>query len=612
MNSVLSSNRNPFARSFAGSATLVTALVLGFFLYAWSERRIDEINAQRQHSLALMVELGQSSEDLTWLARSFVVTGEPRYRELYERIIAMRDGLAPRPVHFYGFVWDLMGPDGQLRLGEEGEAVPLLALMRRAGFTAQELSGLETAKHRSDALAEVERQAMAAARGGAIAALFDQAYLEAKMDIMRPIHAGFVSVDERTGAAVRRAEYVALVLLVAEILVGLLCLDMLRRIYGAMRGIMGGHLQDIYANIVRIGQGDFATPITVEKGREDSILGRLATIREELAAADHDRRQTHAALEESLARLRKISQRLPGVVYVFMLKPDGSMSMPYASDAVRDIFGLDPEQMRHDARIVLDFVPAEEHEPLLRSIDDSARELTPWRHEFRIMRRDGEMRWLYGNSMPEREPDGTTLWYGFITDITERKLLEDDRKRAEEEREELVNRLAFFDSLTQLPNRRLLMDRLGHALYASDRSGRHGAVCFLDLDRFKELNDSQGHETGDRLLQQVAARLQSSIRQGDTVARLGGDEFVLVLEALSGDAEEAATQALQIADKVLDALRQPYRLGELEWRCSASLGFTLFHGHADSEENLLKQADSAMYVAKRSGRDRVRRFAPAA
>lgn len=170
-----------------------------------------------------------------------------------------------------------------------------------------------------------------------------------------------------------------------------------------------------------------------------------------------------------------------------------------------------------------------------------------------------------------------------------------------------IERLAFYDSLTNLPNRRLLLDRLDHALTASARNGGQGALLFIDLDNFKLLNDTHGHDMGDLLLQQVATRLLSCIRKNDTVARLGGDEFVVMLENLSKIELEAAKWTKAIANKILSTLNKPYFLGDKSHYSTPSIGVTLF-GHRQSMEELLKHADIAMYDAKASGRNTVRFF----
>jgi diguanylate cyclase (GGDEF)-like protein len=187
-----------------------------------------------------------------------------------------------------------------------------------------------------------------------------------------------------------------------------------------------------------------------------------------------------------------------------------------------------------------------------------------------------------------------------LSDITE-------RKRAEDE----IHRLAFYDPLTQLPNRRLLQDRLGQALAGGQRSRHYGALLFLDLDNFKTLNDTRGHEAGDRLLIETAQRIQASLRAGDTVARLGGDEFLVILEDLSAEIHDAAVQTREVGEKIREALAEPYLLAGREFHCAASLGVTLFFGEEESVETLLKQADLAMYKAKEAGRNTLRFFDPA-
>ena len=186
-----------------------------------------------------------------------------------------------------------------------------------------------------------------------------------------------------------------------------------------------------------------------------------------------------------------------------------------------------------------------------------------------------------------------------VQDISERK-----------QAEYIIENLAFYDSLTQLPNRQLLHDRLKKALTTSARNGKDGALLFLDLDNFKILNDSHGHDAGDSLLRLVAKRLTHCLHAEDTVARLGGDEFVVLVEGLSDQDETAATQVEIIGEKILTTLKQPYQLQEKEYQSSASIGVVLFKGHDQTLEELLKRADIAMYQAKKAGRNTLRFFDP--
>jgi diguanylate cyclase (GGDEF)-like protein/PAS domain S-box-containing protein len=186
----------------------------------------------------------------------------------------------------------------------------------------------------------------------------------------------------------------------------------------------------------------------------------------------------------------------------------------------------------------------------------------------------------------------TTNYVSTLTDITMSRAASDE-----------IKHLAFYDPLTQLPNRRLLLDRLNQAQATSARSQRRGALLFLDLDYFKSLNDTLGHDVGDLLLQQVAERLTACIREGDTVARFGADEFVILLEDLSQAALEAAAQTEIIGNKILALLNQVFYLATYEHHCTIRVGATLFNGHEAVTDELLKQADIAMYQAKESGRN---------
>jgi diguanylate cyclase (GGDEF)-like protein/PAS domain S-box-containing protein len=209
--------------------------------------------------------------------------------------------------------------------------------------------------------------------------------------------------------------------------------------------------------------------------------------------------------------------------------------------------------------------------------------------------------WLLVNAFPERDADGA-LKHIIVNfdDISPRK-----------QAEQKIHHLAFFDALTGLANRRLLLERINVALAASARSRLHGALLFIDLDKFKTINDALGHGVGDQMLIEVARRIADCVRDSDTVARLGGDEFVMLIAELDVDAALASQNAADVAEKVRQALNAPYLLKDNLHHSSPSIGVSLYLGGAHSADVLLRQADMAMYKAKDAGRNTVRFFNPA-
>jgi diguanylate cyclase (GGDEF)-like protein/PAS domain S-box-containing protein len=429
-------------------------------------------------------------------------------------------------------------------------------------------------------------------------------------------------------------------------------------------------------------------------------------------------REVTLALRERLAFIQKMTSRVPGMVFQFTVRPDGTSYLPFVSESVREIFGITPEDARESTAQIFSAIHPDDVEAMVASIQQSVRDIRPWSHEFRVRYPDGSERWYWGNAVPEREAEGGIVAYGSLTDINERKHAQaaltltrvgvertsdamlwitpegrivdvnaatcrslgysreelmqmsipdlnpsynpqswvghfaelrdngsltfetehrtrdgrffpvevvanyvkfgdlelncafvrdiSQRKRSEAE----IQRLAYFDGLTGLPNRILLLDRLAKTLTLSRRRLSHGALLFIDLDNFKDLNDSSGHDVGDKLLQQVGQRLTTCVREGDTVARLGGDEFVVMLEDLSEEAGAAAAQTEAVAVKILAALNRVYDLEGKQHYSSPSIGVTMFHDSLQSVDELLKRADLAMYEAKAAGRNTMRFFDP--
>lgn len=237
---------------------------------------------------------------------------------------------------------------------------------------------------------------------------------------------------------------------------------------------------------------------------------------------------------------------------------------------------------------IIERVHHEDRERIKRVFRDHIRRHVPVQEEFRLQCANGEFVWVRGNGQAIWDETGRAIRFvGSITEIS-------DSKRQEEE----IRRLAFTDSLTGLPNRRLLEDRLEHALTAARRDGQMLVVMLLDLDGFKSVNDTHGHEAGDIVLKAVAERLRMAVRASDTVARTGGDEFVILIED-SRDANDARV----LAEKLLASLREPIMAGDYQFQIGVSIGISLSPADSDQPTQLIRMADKAMYKVKESGRN---------
>ncbi|MDG1819980.1 MAG: EAL domain-containing protein [Porticoccaceae bacterium] len=255
-----------------------------------------------------------------------------------------------------------------------------------------------------------------------------------------------------------------------------------------------------------------------------------------------------------------------------------------------DVVGTSPELLRSD----------QQDKSFYAAIWKAVEEHDGWEGEVWGRRKNGDGVPLHLTITAIKDAQGLASNYVLaFSDITRNK------KDADE-----IYNLAFFDPLTGLPNRRLLMDRLFQAVANSRRTDQKAALLFLDLDNFKSLNDTLGHDFGDLLLKQTAQRLKHSLRAEDTVARIGGDEFVIILQNLGEEGLDAPAQTEAVANKILAALNQPYSLHDHECFSSASIGATLFESSAVEVDELLRQADIAMYQAKKSGRNMLRFFDP--
>jgi diguanylate cyclase (GGDEF)-like protein/PAS domain S-box-containing protein len=304
------------------------------------------------------------------------------------------------------------------------------------------------------------------------------------------------------------------------------------------------------------------------------------------------RKQAEEHLRDTKAELQATLDAMPDVV--FELSSDGRFRAVHCQDL--SMLLHPPEFLINKS--IIDVMPMEAAEVCLTAVQEAMTLGRSAGKQYSLELASGKLWFEISVVRKPTESDAEARCIAIARDITERKASE-----------EAIRHLAFHDSLTGLPNRRLLTDRLQRALSGSSRHGQYGALMFLDLDQFKQLNDMRGHEVGDLLLGEVARRLQQSVRAVDTVARLGGDEFVVLIQELSSEHDDAHTHASMVGHKILSSLNEPYLLRGEKHFSTPSVGVTLFVGDSVDHHEILKQADIAMYQAKAQGRNRLCFFA---
>jgi diguanylate cyclase (GGDEF)-like protein/PAS domain S-box-containing protein len=304
-------------------------------------------------------------------------------------------------------------------------------------------------------------------------------------------------------------------------------------------------------------------------------------------------------IETELADTRKMLEDAQRLSKLGGWKYDCATKKVKWTAEVYRIHGVDADFDPNDVNRNVDFYHPEDRSKISHAFDCAVKAAKPYDLELRLIRRDGQVIWVRTLGDPLVENGQVVSVSGNIMDITQRKLAEDE-----------ITSLAFYDPLTHLPNRRLLFDRLDVARAMCARHQVGGALLFIDLDGFKQVNDTLGHDIGDLLLQAVADRLKRCLRENDTVARLGGDEFVVLLEFFDRPGEDPASGAAKVGAKILASLGEEYLLQGQSCRSTPSIGITLFNGDSDPKA-VLRQADLAMYKAKTGGRNSLCFYDPA-
>jgi diguanylate cyclase (GGDEF)-like protein len=769
-------NATSFTRHVWYTQIILALLVCVFLAYTASEKALDATNERRLSSFLLADELRQSSDDLTRMARLYVVNGDERLQRYYQDILDIRDGRKPRPEKYESIYWEQVIATGEPPRPDSEQTVALLTLMRQAGFTDQEFEALTLANVLSDKLAQTEWNAMrlrqtrgsgaATNHAQALGMLHDAAYLDAKAAIFRPIDHVYTLMTERTNRAVDQAKRNALVLRVIFIALGLALILMLYRMSRTLRAIMGGSVDEVHAKITRIGKWDFSRLPQVSNAEPGSVLAHLAETQAKLRRMSDEREQTKIELLHSEKCLKE-AQRLAQLGnWEFDLETRNLLW----SDEIYRIFEVDPETFTPSLESFMAAAHPQDREQIAKAYAHSVSSKTPCEMTHRLQMKDGRIKYVlerYENFCDQRGKPLRSV--GTVQDITASKLDELALKRvnrdlrllsdcnmalvhAEDEHVliaeisrlcvenggylmawvgyaehdeactvlpvaqsgyengyldgltiswadvdhgqgavgtairtgqpsiiqnvqtdsrmapwrasaiqrgyqssvalplicdaqvlgalnlyaseanafdpnelrllmELASDLAFgivtlrsraehaaaklkldflahFDPLTHLPNRLLLHDRFEHAVLLAQSENTTVSLLYLDLDRFRQINDSQGYATGDQVIVLAVERLQQCIPTSATISRISGDEFVVLL---TGHYDVAGIAVL--ANSIRDAFFEPVKIVGNALDISFSIGIGLFPNDGEDFNTLLKNAHTAVESAKKAGRD---------
>ena len=705
---------------FWAAFLLLLAFSAIFVAYVYAEKRIDVAKDQRVNSLKVIGELRQSSDDLSRMARSYIATGEHRFKSHFHEIIAIRNGQASRPINYHQVYWDLVGEENQ-RPSPAGSRTALMELAENTGFTPKELAALQQAKLLSDELAVIEVKAMQLLerpeteasqklknKEQALLAVFDQQYHAAKKAMMQPVADAYSQVDVRTAREVEDAMLYALSMRVLFIFSGLLLFYSLWDIKRVHNSILGASVSQLYEHIKAMGRGEILQNSELRKAKPGSIMSWLAATQLRLNSSIQERQSLIHRLQQKEQYQRTLIDSIPFVVWLKdrhgrYLEVNSKFAAEFPDKDISDLTGKTDAEL-FDPQRALSHVVHDKHvlssgEP---QIIQSQRKIGVGQHWFETYKApvfvDGENVGTVGLSRDitlehtaanklrlsasvfthAREGIIITDPLGIIIDVNQAfteitgysaqqaigctpRLLQSERhgeqsfsamwqslqqqgfwsgelwsrKASGEEyfqsltlsavldeksqlqhyvglfsditnqyqQQQYLEKIALYDGMTGLPNRSALTHQL-QLLLRNASAGQFLAIAYLDLDGFKEINDRHGHETGDQFLIALSERLQAQLGEEDLLARIGGDEFVVLLPQLED--KKAGMQKIQ---QLLDVVAKPLKIDEWMLSVSASIGLT-FYPQADTTEaeQLIRQADHAMYQAKQDGKNRCHIF----
>lgn len=556
----------------------------------------------RYRSLLLAGELFQSSEDLTRMARMYVTTGNPVYKRHYFEILDIREGVKPRPQNYTSTYWHFVTV-GEDVVIEQGKAISLLAMMQNTGFSGQEIALMREAKVNSDRLIKLETKAFAtldesydrqnsfigygvSEREHAIQLLFGEQYISEKTKIMKPIQQFNDLLNARTQSQLsnefarlyRQIVGIMLLIIIALIIVMI-------AIFYTRRAILRPLVQ-LRNQAIHIAHGDYTARYHIDTENEFAELGMTFNSMAEAIDQDITKRKL---TEESMRQATMVYENSSEA----MMVTNADNIIISVNPAFTDVTGYTPDEIVGKSPDILYIHPQDES--FFPEMQATLKSTGRWKGELTCRRKNGEIyiEWRRMNAI--RSENGSIhRWVTLFSDITQ-------KKKSDESIWEQTN----FDSLTRLPNRHMFHSRLEQEIKKANRSRLSIALILLDLDHFKEINDTYGHSVGDLLLKEAARRLSSCVREVDTVARLGGDEFAVILGELNN-----TISVSRIVRNILNNMAEPFQLRNIVIHISASIGITFYPRDTTDMEELVRNGDQAMYAAKKQGRNYFSYFTP--
>ena len=756
-----------FMRTIWQTVVLIIVAAIFFFFYALNEKKFDDVNQLKYKSSHVADEMRQSSEDLTRMVRTYIVTKNKLYKQHYQEILDIRNGLKPRPLNYDDIYWDLVDLKDKRPRAFSKKNIPLSKKFEELNLSKQERSKLFEAKKNSDELTKIEYTAMKLIKKNsnkganfrkALSLLYGEQYHKAKAKVMKPLNEFDTMLENRLNNLIQKTRKLSWILLSLVILISMILLFMLKKIYRDLISILGGDIDTVHKTIKHLGGGEFSILIQVAQKNKNSVLGWLKETQTnllELSDKNERLKNLYAALsqcnqaivrsknkeelfniichdairfggmkmaiigllDESAHLIKPVAHAGEGIGYVDLLRISTDPKHPSSAGPIGQTFlnnkpywiqdfmknpmmkrwqgrgkeygwgsiaslplvqenkvigvfvlysyeinAFDEEakelleEMATDINYALDGFKKEEKRQqaedelfesrnILVSIINTAPVRIFWKDrdlrylggnlafakdagedsiEKLIGKKDTELNWKNNAEVysitdkkviqegisqlfyEERENtyDGKDIWLskskvplhgkddevigllGVYEDITQRKEAEKRNKY-----------LANYDLLTNLPNRAYLNNQFKYILNVAKRGKENIAVMLLDIDHFKDINDTLGHDTGDMLLKEFAKRLQTIFRKIDIISRLGGDEFIIILPSVDMNG------AGLVAQKIIEHINKPFIVKKQELSITTSIGIAIYPEDGLDFSSLYKNTDIAMYRAKGEGRN---------